>query len=560
MKNNNFEMIAKTLYGLEDVLAAELNETGASNVETGRRMVSFYGDKEMLYKANFYCRTALRILKPIAKFKAHHADDVYENVKSIEWEKYLSTDKTFTVDAVVYSDTFNHSKFVAYKTKDAVADYFSEKTGDRPSVRLNNPDLYINIHISHTDCTVSIDSSGESLHKRGYRVTQVDAPLNEVLAAGMILKSGWRGESNFIDPMCGSGTLLVEAAMIALNLPPGLFRKEFAFEHWPDFDKELFDEISNDESHERPFKYKCYGSDISAIAIGKAKQNVERAGLSGYTELSVLPFQQFSDVPRPGILVMNPPYGERLSSNDIMDLYNMIGERLKHAFPGFEAWILSYKDECFDKIGLRPKHKIKLRNGDLECEYRCYELFEGANKDFKRNRNENPERRYSERKESSSDNTIEKEWRAERSDRHNRLRDRRKGIEEGRLERREKRREDRRFPGSDEGNKNPERRPFKSRDKSQKDSGRRPFDKDKKFGGDKLKKTFNKDSKERTSGFNRDKRKSYTSDRNSNSKGRSSDTRSRNSDSRGKSFGTRGRNSGTRGRKSLGDKTKTGYE
>jgi putative N6-adenine-specific DNA methylase len=392
MEKNHFEMVAKTLYGLEDILAEELVAIGANDVETGRRMVSFSGDQAMLYKANFQCRTALRILKPIAHFKADHADAVYREVKNIEWEQYLSPGKTFAIDAVIYSEKFNHSKFVAYRTKDAIADYFDDKYGKRPAVRVNNPDLYLNIHISHNDCTVSLDSSGESLHKRGYRISQVDAPLNEVLAAGIILKTGWRGESNFIDPMCGSGTLPVEAAMIALNMAPGIFRKEYAFERWPDFDRELLDEIYNDDSAEREFDFKCYGSDISPTAIEKATKNVRSAGLSKYIELKTVPFQQYTEAPRPGILVMNPPYGERISADDLFGLYSMIGERLKHVFAGYEAWILSYRDECFDKIGLSPKHKIKLINGDLECEYRCYELFEGKNKDYKKNLKEQGDR------------------------------------------------------------------------------------------------------------------------------------------------------------------------
>lgn len=218
-------MVAKTLYGLEEILAGELLAIGANDIEIGRRMVSFTGDKEVLYRANFCCRTALRILKPIYHFKAKDADTVYKEVKKVVWENYMSLDKTFAIDSVIYSEDFNHSKFVAYRTKDAIVDYFMEKHNKRPSVRVNNPDLYINIHISHNDCTLSIDSSGESLHKRGYRVEQTEAPLNEVLAAGMILKTGWKGESNFVDPMCGSGTLLIEAAMIALNIAPGIHRK-----------------------------------------------------------------------------------------------------------------------------------------------------------------------------------------------------------------------------------------------------------------------------------------------------------------------------------------------
>ncbi len=391
--NETFEMVAKTLFGLEEILAGELLSLGADSIQIGRRMVSFSGNKELLYKANFHCRTALRILKPIHHFKAKDADTVYKEVKRIVWEDYISFDKTFAIDSVIYSDDFTHSKFVAYRTKDAIVDYFVEKFGKRPSVRVNNPDLYINIHISHNDCTLSIDSSGESLHKRGYRVEQTEAPLNEVLAAGMILKTGWKGDTNFVDPMCGSGTLLIEAAMIALNIAPGIYRKEFAFEKWIDFDKELFDKIYNDETNERTFAFKCYGSDINPAAIEIAEKNIRSAGLMKYIELKVMPFQQYTEAPKPGILVTNPPYGERLSSRDLLGLYGMIGERLKHVFTDYKAWIISYKDECFDKIGLHPSEKLKLMNGSLECEYRCYEIFEGKNRDYKKKLNADEERK-----------------------------------------------------------------------------------------------------------------------------------------------------------------------
>ena len=443
MSTPNFEMVAKTLYGLEDLLAGELLALGANDLQVGRRMVSFTGDKELLYKANFYCRTALRILKPVYHFKAKDADTVYKEVKKVEWEKYLTPDKTFAIDSVIYSDDFNHSKFVAYRTKDAIADYFMEKFEKRPSVRISNPDLYINIHISHNDCTLSIDSSGESLHKRGYRIEQTEAPLNEVLAAGMILRTGWKGDSNFIDPMCGSGTLLIEAAMIALNIAPGVHRKEYAFEKWIDFDQELFDRIYNDETQEREFKYKCYGYDISPAAIETAQKNVRNAGLGKYIELNVLPFQQFAEAPQPGILVTNPPYGERISSRDLLGLYSMIGERLKHVFTGYNAWILSYKDECFDKIGLRPSEKMKLMNGSLECEYRCFEMFDGKNKDFKKALNEEGEKRPStfkprDREEKRGD-SKRPAFRKENSDRPDRRGDKRPDFKTARMDRPDRR-------------------------------------------------------------------------------------------------------------------------
>lgn len=382
-----FELIAKTFQGLEEVLAKELTELGASNIEIGRRMVAFTGDKEMMYKANFCLRTAIRILKPIKHFEAKNADEVYDAIKSINWEDYLSKDKSFAVDAVVFSNEFRHSKFVAYKVKDAIVDYFREKTGDRPSVRINNPDVALNIHIAEDKCTLSLDSSGESLHRRGYRQEAVEAPLNEVLAAGMILMTGWKGECDLIDPMCGSGTIPIEAALIARNIAPGVFRKEFAFEKWNDFDQELFDAIYNDDSQEREFTHKIYGYDNSPKANEIATRNVKAAGLSKEITLKIQPFQQFEQPKEKCIIITNPPYGERISTNDLLGLYQMIGERLKHAFAGNDAWVLSYREECFDQIGLKPSVKIPLFNGALECEFRKYQLFDGKYKEFRSENN-----------------------------------------------------------------------------------------------------------------------------------------------------------------------------
>jgi putative N6-adenine-specific DNA methylase len=376
-------MIAKTLYGLEDILAGELIALGANNVQIGRRMVSFEGNKELLYKTNYHCRTALRILKPIAHFAARNPDEVYSHIKKIDWAEYLPEKKTFAIDTVVYSDAFTHSKFVAYRAKDAIVDYFTEQEKPRPSVRINNPDLQLHLHISHDDCTLSFDSSGESLHKRGYRVEGGEAPLSEVLAAGMILKTGWKGDSFFIDPMCGSGTLLIEAALIALNIAPGVFRNQFAFEKWDDFDPELFEHVSSDDSGEKPFRFKCYGSDSSREALIGAAKNVKSAGLSQYIDLKILPFQEMTENPGKGILITNPPYGERMNPRDLTDLYAMIGERLKHVFTGYDAWIISSNLEVLDNIGLKPAFRMKLINGSLDCEYRQYNLFSGKNKEFK---------------------------------------------------------------------------------------------------------------------------------------------------------------------------------
>ncbi|MEG0950118.1 MAG: class I SAM-dependent RNA methyltransferase, partial [Bacteroidales bacterium] len=378
-------MIAKTFQGLEDVLAQEIIALGGEEVEQGKRMVSFIGDKELMYKANLHLRTALRILKPIQTFTASNTDEVYDFLKTIKWENYIAADQTISIDSVVFSDNFRHSKFVTYRAKDAIVDYFQEKAGKRPSVRITNADLALNLHISGHTCTLSLDSSGESLHKRGYRVDQTEAPLNEVLAAGMILKSGWKGEKNFLDPMCGSGTLLIEAAMIATNTPPGVYRQGFAFEKWKDYDSELFDRLYNDESGEREFDFRIYGSDISPKAIEIARENIKSAGLSRCVNLRVMPFQQYTEetAPKDATMIMNPPYGERISSRDILSLYEMIGSTLKHQFKGYDAWILSYREECFEKIGLKPSVKFDLMNGGLDCEFRKYEIFAGKLKEFK---------------------------------------------------------------------------------------------------------------------------------------------------------------------------------
>ena len=378
-----FELIAKTFMGLEPVLAKELTQMGANDVEIGRRMVSFTGDKEMMYRANFQLHTAIRILKPIRHFRAKSADDVYEEIKKIDWTEFLGTDKTFTVDSVVFSEEFRHSKFVSYKVKDAIVDQFREKTGKRPNISVANPDIRLNMHIAEDKCTLSLDSSGESLHRRGYRQESVEAPLNEVLAAGMILLSGWQADTDFIDPMCGSGTLLIEAALIAKNMAPGLFRKEFAFEKWPDFDADLFDEIYNDESQEREFNHKIYGYDIDMKAVNTARMNVKAAGLSDIITVEQQDFKNFTQPANKSIMISNPPYGERISTPDLLGTYKMIGERLKHQFKGNDAWILSYREECFDQIGLKPSIKIPLYNGSLECEFRKYQMFDGKLKDFR---------------------------------------------------------------------------------------------------------------------------------------------------------------------------------
>ncbi len=380
---SEFELIAKTFQGLEDVLAKELTELGANDIRAGHRMVSFTGDKELMYRANFALRTAIRVLKPVKHFKAQSADEVYDAVKAIDWTPYLGNGASFAVDSVVFSKDFRHSKFVAYKVKDAIADFFREKTGSRPNVSVTNPDLQLNIHIAEDDCTLSLDSSGESLHRRGYRQATVEAPLNEVLAAGMILLTGWNGECDLIDPMCGSGTIAIEAALIARGIAPGVFRKGYAFEKWPDFDKELLGRIYNDESGEREFNHKIYGYDINRNAADIAVRNVKAAGLGKEIEIARKDFREFTQPAEKSVIVTNPPYGERVAVTDLLGLYRMIGERLKHQFQDNEAWILSYREEFFDQIGLKPSVKIPLYNGSLECEFRKFQIFSGKYKEMR---------------------------------------------------------------------------------------------------------------------------------------------------------------------------------
>ena len=389
-------MLAKTFKGLEEVLAQELIELGANDVLIERRAVSFMGDKALMYRANFCLRTALRILVQIQtgqiklkNTRIRPEDQLYELVRAMDWSQYMTVDNTFAIDATVYSETFRNSRFVTYRVKDAIVDYWQQKTGHRPNVNTENPDIRINVHIANEQVTVSLDSSGESLHKRGYRVATTEAPINEVLAAGMLLMAGWRGQSDFYDPMCGSGTLPIEAALIARNIAPGVFRQRFGFERWTDFDADLWNDIYNDDSHEREFSHKIYGSDASFYAIQQATKNVKSAGTARDIELRQIRLEELkisnlqTHISDTSPLVMiNPPYGERLASNkDMEDLYSKIGTALKHQFTGATAWIISSNDAAMKCIGLKPARKMHLLNGELDCQFNKYELFQGKRKD-----------------------------------------------------------------------------------------------------------------------------------------------------------------------------------
>ncbi len=383
----NFKMVAKTLYGLEEILAKELRQLGASEVVIGTRNVSFMGDTGFMYKANLCCRTAIKILKPITVFNVFTEDDLYIRVYNIPWEEYMNTKGSLAVDATVFSKQFTHSKYISLKTKDAIVDRFRDKEGTRPNVDLDHPTLRINIHIDRNICTVSLDSSGQSLHKRGYKVANTIAPINEVLAAGMIMLSEWNGQCDFLDPMCGGGTILIEAAMIACNIPPNLNRQEFGFENWIDFDFDLYKLIEDSALKKiRDFNFKIFGYDIDAFVLSKAKENIKSANLQEFISVRKQNFfESKKETEKPMYLVFNPPYDERLQV-DTEVLYSSIGTTLKHNYPGTQAWMITSNMEALKHVGLRPSRRIKLYNGKLESKFVKYEMYEGSRKAKKQQR------------------------------------------------------------------------------------------------------------------------------------------------------------------------------
>ena len=372
-------MIAKTFFGFEEILAKELRMLGAQDVEEGIRMVSFIGDKGFMYKANLSLRTALKILKPIYYFRANNEEALYKGISGINWSQYINSNQTFVIDTTVHSDYFKHSQFVSQKSKDAIVDQFRNKTGQRPSVEKDFPDLRINIHIDKDQVSVAIDTSGNSLHQRGYKTATNIAPINEVLAAGMILLSGWEGQGDFLDPMCGSGTILAEAAMIACNIPANINRKEFAFEKWNDWDNDLFDMIMDSLLKKvREFHYTIKGYDKAPSAVQKAKDNIKNANLEEYITIQE---KNFFDTEKeskgPLHMVFNPPYGERLDI-EMERFYREIGDTLKQNYPGTNAWFITANLEALKFVGLKPSRKIKLFNGSLEARLVKYEMYEGS--------------------------------------------------------------------------------------------------------------------------------------------------------------------------------------
>jgi putative N6-adenine-specific DNA methylase len=375
----NFKMVAKTFFGFEEILAKELNQLGAQEVEIGTRMVSFKGDKGFMYKANLSLRSALKILKPIYYFRATNDQNLYKGIQGVDWSKYLNANQTFVIDTTIHSDNFKHSQFVSQKAKDAIVDQFRDKFGQRPSIDKDFPDLRINIHIDRDQCSVALDTSGASLHHRGYKTATNIAPINEVLAAGMLLLSGWDGSSHFIDPMCGSGTILAEAAMIACNIPANINRKEFAFEKWNDWDNDLFDQIIDAlMKRTREFQYTITGYDKAPSAVQKAKDNILNANLEDFVTISQNNFfDTKKEVSGPLHMVFNPPYGERLDI-ELERFYRELGDTLKNNYPNTNAWFITANLEALKFVGLRPSRKIKLFNGSLEARLVKYEMYEGS--------------------------------------------------------------------------------------------------------------------------------------------------------------------------------------
>jgi len=385
MREENYKMVATTMLGLEGILEEELTKLGAQYIHKLNRAVEFVGDIGFMYKANLNLRTAIRILKPIFEFKARNEKELYRKIYDFNWEQYFGIDDTFAIHSSGLSDIFNHSKYTSLKSKDAIVDSFRDKYGTRPNVDVESPDVQINVHVSEHKFIISLDSSGYSLHKRGYKVDSVDAPLNEVLASGLILLSDWNKISNFHDPMCGSGTILVEAAMIANNIPANIFRKRFGFEDWKDFDAELWEKI-RDISLEKEQEYYgiISGADNWQKSLRACRANINNALMRDVISVKNEDFFE-SEVATNTTVIFNPPYGERMPI-EINEFYQKIGDTLKHKYKGCSVWIISSDLENIKMIGLKPSKKIKIFNGKLECRFLNFEIYEGSKRQSKQNR------------------------------------------------------------------------------------------------------------------------------------------------------------------------------
>ena len=378
-KTRIYGFVAKTLSGLEPALAAELQSLGASGVRELKRAVAFDGDMRLLYRANYELRSALRILIPVHSFPAYNERNLYEGIRETDWSEFMSVDDTLAVDAVTQGEVFRHSQYVGLLTKDAIVDQFRDRYRRRPNVNTVSPALRVNVHIRGTHCDVSLDASGDSLHRRNYRRDTVEAPLSEVLAAGMILLGEWNGKGHFVDPMCGSGTLPIEAAMIATHTPPQIKRESFGFFRWPDFDRKLWQEVKREaDARIQPFEFQILASDKDARARNATAINAMSAGLENIIRVDKMPFEKLEAPAPAGTLMTNPPYDERLKMDDIAAFYKSIGDRLKKHWTGWDAWLISSNREALGHLGLRPSRRITLFNGALECSFQKFELYEGT--------------------------------------------------------------------------------------------------------------------------------------------------------------------------------------
>ncbi len=375
-------LIAKTSFGFEDIMSAELTALGAEDIKKGTRAVFFTGTDETMYKANLNSRVALRILKPLGSFPAGNEIQLYDGIKKMDWSQYMTPDDTLAIDAVTVKSNLTHSLYVSLKAKDAIVDQIREKTGKRPDVDLRFPTVRINVHLSDNIASVSLDSSGSSLHRRGYRSEQVEAPLNETLAAGMVLLSGWDKNSPFTDLMCGSGTILIEAALMAMNIAPGIFRSEFGFQRWNDFDASLWDSVLDEakSAQKPPPEFEITGIDRSHQAINSAMENAKAAGVQDVINFHTMPFEHYTPTISKQTIVSNPPYGGRITDDDLFVLYKNIGDQLKKKYQGSTAWILTANQDAAKNIGLHASRKIQLFNGALECRFLKFDLYEGSRK------------------------------------------------------------------------------------------------------------------------------------------------------------------------------------
>ncbi len=386
LKDQTLPLVAKTFAGLENILAEELTKLGAKDVRTVKRAVEFSGDLELLYKVNLWCRTAINFLYLIKSFEVKEQQDLYDGLRQINWDQYFDHSNTIAVKAIIFDTVFDNSHFVELRSKDAVVDHFSEKFNSRPNVDTRDPDIKISIHLSKNICKVSLDSSGAQLFKRNYRKSGGEAPLNEVLAAGLIKLTGWNKKSPLIDPMCGSGTIPIEASMLAQNIPAGIHRKSFAFQNWKGYDSGLYENIKTQaKEHQKPFeKAVVEGYDISGKNTGIARQNIMQAGLLGTIHLQRNDFFRNTPSHKSGTLIMNPPYGKRLKQNDLIEFYKSIGDTLKSKYEGYSAWIISEDDYPLRFVGLRPSEKFTVFNGPIECRFLKFEIYKGSRQTVRR--------------------------------------------------------------------------------------------------------------------------------------------------------------------------------